>query len=156
MIHPNEYLSLKNGSVLVGTIDDKGNLIHTIEYHISRSISISAQCLLIQSYFRGKYHRNKTFFIKIAFNDVIWRHRSESTLPQIAVRQQAITWPNVDLSPVSSSGIHLQANEDIGLRCSGESQTNYLTQMITSPPFQNIVWMLVYLCMGGTRPYYSC
>ena len=42
--------------------------------------------------------------------DAIWRHRSGSTLAQvIAWWHQAITWTNVNLSSVRSSGIHLRA-----------------------------------------------
>ena len=46
--------------------------------------------------------------------DAIWRHRSGSTLAQVMAccltgRHQAITWTNVDLSLVRSSGIHLRA-----------------------------------------------
>ena len=44
-------------------------------------------------------------------SDTIWRHQSWSTLAQIMAwcRHQAITWTNVDLSSVRSSGIHLSA-----------------------------------------------
>ena len=43
-------------------------------------------------------------------SDALWRHRSGSTLAHIgAVRQQAITWTNVDLSSVRPSDIHQRA-----------------------------------------------
>ena len=42
--------------------------------------------------------------------DVIWRQGSRSTLAQVMAcwRHQAITWANVDLTSVRSSGIHLR------------------------------------------------
>ena len=39
-------------------------------------------------------------------SDTIWRHKSGST---VAWQHQAITWTNVDLSWVRSSGLHLRA-----------------------------------------------
>ena len=42
-------------------------------------------------------------------SDAIWRHRSGSALAQVMAWHQAITWTNVDLSSVWSSGSHLRA-----------------------------------------------
>ena len=47
----------------------------------------------------------------------------------VAWRHQAVTWTNVDLSPVRSSGIHLIA----------------ISQKIPQPPIFELVWKIIYL-----------
>ena len=64
-------------------------------------------------------------------NDAIWQHIFGSTLAQVmsAVRQQAITWTNVDLPSVRSIGIHFST----------------ILQEILQPSIIKISWKMTFL-----------
>ena len=53
----------------------------------------------------------------------------------VAWQRQAITWTNVDLSPVRSSDIHLRAS----------------SQEIPQPSITEIIWKIKYLNLSGAN-----
>ena len=72
-------------------------------------------------------------------SDAIWRHKSGSTLAQVwlaAWRHQAITWTNVDLSSVRSSGIHQRA----------------ISWEIPQPPFTQVSLKITFLKLNWNLP----
>ena len=71
-------------------------------------------------------------------SDAIWQQRSWSTLAQVMAccLHQAITWTNVDLSSVRSSGIHLRA----------------ISLEIPQPPFIKVSLKITYLKLNWNLP----
>ena len=87
-------------------------------------------------------------FYSLGPDDAILRWRSESTLVQVMFcswRHQAITWTNVDLSPVRSCGSHLRilSYEDLKIPISKARLK------ITFVTFENIAWPMT----NSSRPF---